>query len=392
MTQFRYTAKDNTGREVSGTIAAETEKDVSKRLAEQGFETVAVEPAHARPVKTSALKAVRGRVSIYALAPFYRQFAVLYRAGVPFQNAMDSLSRQTNSKRLSAILRDMGADTLEGRSLYSSMARHAPAFGNLELAIIKAGEEGGFLEGALLHVADYIDREIELRRLLRSVLAWPMIVLIVAVFMPPVGNLVMKSLTGQPGTLGGPLSDVRIWAAFVGVLVALVIAFRLGMRSASFRIAWDTFRLHVPFVGGTIHMLVMAQFGRALGALYNSGVALPSAIRLAGEASGSEVVAQNCYSAARRIEGGAPVADTLAATRVFSPMLIDMLRTGENTGEMSQMLNSVATFSEEEGKVRTKQAGMAFGVFIYLLVACYVAYMVFSYYSGYFASALKSAE
>lgn len=397
MTQFRYTATDEMGRNVSGTTTAESPTDVRAALVEKGFKEVhvdAVSPyAAVSPHAPTAVRAIRGRVSVYALAMFFRQFQVLYRSGVPLQSALESLSRQTTSRRLSVIINQVREDLLAGAGLYNSMAKHAPAFSHLELSMIRAGEEGGFLDATLGHIADYLDHEIELRRMMRGVLFWPTIVLCFAVIVPPVTSIVIRSVVGHDaaGVPGGFLNDNTFWYVFLFAVVCLVAAFRVAMRSPAFRLGWDHVRLHIPFIGKTIHMLMMAKFGRALGALYRGGVPIARAIHLAGEASGSELIQNRLDGAVRRIESGQSVAHSLAQTGVFSELVMQMLRTGEQTGEVDKMLENVANFSEEEAKVRSRQAGITIGTLIYVGVAIYVFFIVAAFYGAYFSGIFKAA-
>lgn len=393
MNTFRYTATDDMGHQVSGTVAAESPSAVQDALAERGYKVVHVDQTGSFRAP-SVGRSMGGRLSVYALAPFFRQFAVLYRAAVPMQSAFETLEKQTQNSRLRAVLRQMQMDVLSGMGLSKSMARHAPAFSRLEMSMIRAGEEGGFLEKSLFYVADYLDQEIELRRLLRSVLFWPVLVLVFAIMIPPLTNFIIHSMTGKSGlgVGGGFLNDTQLWLVSVVSLVFLVVAFRVAMQSAAFRLGWDHVRIRIPFIGKTVHMLMMARFGRALGALYRGGVPFSSALVLAADATGSELIRERVYVAARKIEEGSSVASALEQSGVFNPMVLAMVRTGENTGEVDQMLENVAEFSEEEAKVRTKQAGMVFGVGVFLLVAAYVLVIVLQFYGGYAANIMRYGQ
>jgi type IV pilus assembly protein PilC len=393
MAQFRYTARDQHGREVSGTATEESAGALSDRLASRGYTVTVIEeyrPQRVRPV--SPLRALRGRISAYALAPFFRSFHVLYRAGVPLNAALESLARQARGLRLKRAVTTMRKDVAEGMSLTDSMSRHAPAFSPLELSMVRAGEEGGFLERSLEQIADYLDEEIELRRLMVQALAYPVILLFVAVMFPIVLRYIAGAWLGLKIELWGPLNNNLFWISVAIGLVALIVLFRLGMQSGHFRLGWDHVRLHVPFVGKTLHMLIMAKFGRALAALYRGGLPLGKSLRLSGDVCGSELVRSRCWSAAVRIESGAAVADTLAGTGVFNPMVIDMLRTGESSGELDEMLLRVASYLEEDAKVRTRLAGIVFAVLVFLLIAIYIAFFVISFYSGYFSGIMSGVE
>ncbi len=340
-----------------------------------------------RQLTPQPFKKRHGRLSPYILAPFYRQFAVLYKAGVPMQSSLESLAKQTRSPRLSRIVLEIQRDVLSGISLTDSMARHSPAFSDVDLSIMRSAEHGGFVDRALVHLADYMDHEIELRRILRSALFYPVATIVVAVFV-----FILLCFVMGPEIFGDWVTNPQFWMTLGIAIVALFVGFRSLMQVGGFRLAWEHVLLSIPFLGNTRHMTTMVKFGRALGALYQSGVALPSALRLASDASGSDVLRVGVYEAAQGIESGVSISESLGRTGVMSPMMMDMIRTGENTGELDQMLEKVADFSEEEAKVRIRQSGISFGILVYIVAALMVLYILLKAYSGYFAGIFKAAQ
>lgn len=381
--KFRYTARDAMGHEVSGIVSANSSAAVQQQLRSRGYDPLAVEPAGRVPGQ-AALRTVSGGISPYALAPFYSRLAVMLKAGMPMPSALESLSRQTDHARLRAAIMRLAQETDAGSSLTEAMERCSPAFSSLEIAIVSAGEKGGFLENSLRHLSEYLESDIEIRRLLRVQLAYPVMLLAFAIVLPFGVNAFVRGVVGSSGiTIPAPLSDAGRLLIIAGAAILLTVFFRLGMRSERFRLGWDSFRLNFPVVGKTARIAAMGRFGRALGALHASGVPLGDALRLAGEASGSAVISLKAQEAAPRIEAGASISETLAQTQVFSPMLIDMLRTGEQTGELDAMMTSVAQTCEAESKVRAKQSSTAFVILVYLAIMIYIAYMILSFYLGY---------
>ncbi|MEP0765152.1 MAG: type II secretion system F family protein [Fimbriimonadia bacterium] len=387
--KFRYTARDAMGHEVSGLVTADTSAAVQQQLRSRGYDPLAVEPVGHVPGQ-AALRAVRGGISPYALAPFYSQLAMMLKAGMAMPSALESLSRQTANPRLRAAIIRLSQETDAGSSLREAMQRCAPTFSPLEVAIVGAGEKGGFLDNALRHLSDYLESDIEIRRLLRVQLAYPVLLLVFAIVLPFGVNAFIRGVVGSSGmTIKAPLSDAGVLLTVAAAVIVVTVLFRLAMRSERFRLWWDAFRLNFPVVGKTARIAAMGRFGRALGALHASGVPLGDALRLAGDSSGSVVIASKAHDAAPRIEAGAPIAQTLADTQVFSPMLIDMLRTGEQTGELNAMMTSVAQACEAESKVRAKQSAMGFSVLVYVGIMIYIAYMILSFYAGYATGLLK---
>jgi type II secretory pathway component PulF len=333
-------------------------------------------------VATSIVGPVVGTVPLSTLAFFYRQFAAMLDAGVPIVQALETLGKQGRNLKFHQVIGEMRGHVEAGRPISAGMQRYPEVFQPLAVSMVRAGEEGGFVANSFSMLARYTEQEIELRNLIKRTTFYPKLVLGISIPLVLAVNAFIASL-GASGGLVSPLTNPSTWIWLGPLLIGIFLYFRIGLANPRLKYGWDAFLLHVPYVGETVKQLCMAKFGRALGALYKGGVAVNKAIILSADACGNEYLRSKIVPAGRRLEGGEGIGDTLGATNAFSPIVIDMIYTGERTGNLDSMLNRMADFYEEEGKVRGKQMGNVLGVVVLIAVALYVLYILIQFYSGY---------
>lgn len=331
-----------------------------------------------------------GRVPPAQLLFFFRQLGAMLGAGVPYAQSLHTLKEQTTDGRLKRVIEEMKANVEAGRPASTAMQRYPEVFGPMMVSLFRVGEQTGRLDQSLQQMAQYLEREIELRNLYRRVTFYPKLVLFFAVVIALGTNAIIASL-GKQGGLSSPLTQPAVLIVLVPLLIGAFLFFRVGLANPKIRGGFDQFVLRVPYLGKTLHQIAMARFGRAMGALYQAGVPIPEAIRLAADASGNEAVRARIYPAVDRLRDGGALTSALQATGAFSPILMDMMATGENTGNLDFMLNKVAEYYEGESVVRSRQLGHVVGVGAYMLVAIYVGYMLLSFYSGYLGGVMDAA-
>ncbi len=399
MATFRYVARDPNGQEVRGTVQASSRLEASDQIRAKGYwllELYAVsEPTGVpREVSRSDAPPIFGGVPLKELAIFFRQLATMLSAGVPIYQALNTLGNQRRHPRLRRAILDIRDAVLAGESISDAFDRHPTIFSPIIRAMIRVGTEGGVLEQCLRQIADYLENELELRRLLSRVTFYPKLVLalMVPILMAP--SFVLRLMGRTSGsaltdTLAGFAATV-IGTAIIAV-AALWLAFRIALRAQSFRWLWGLITVSIPWLGFTLRQLALARFGRAMSALYNAGLPLSQAIRIAADACGNEYLASQLKPAASRIEAGIGITQSLQESRVLPQMVMDMVATGENTGELGFMMEKFAEYYEEEGKVRSHQAGYIFGVLIYLMVAIFVLIVLITFYTSYFAGLFSQA-
>ncbi len=339
---------------------------------------------------TSVAGPLVGTVPLADLQMFFRQFGTMQNAGVPTSKSLETLSKQSRIPKLTRILLEMSTATEQGRPVSSVMQRYPEVFTPLMVSLTRAGEEGGFLQSSLVQVSEYIASEIQIRNMWRKATLYPKIVIGASILIVLATNAIIASL-GKTGGLSSPLTTASVVIVVVPLLIAAFLYFRVGLANPRVKYNWDQFTLMVPFVGQTLQQFAMAKFGRAFGALHKGAVPVGKALTLAADACGNEYIRSKIHPVAKKLEDGDGIAGTLAETGVMSPIVLDMLQTGETSGNIDTMLERAAEHYEQEATMRSNQLAVTMGVVCMVVVAIYVGYIVISFYTGGFAAPLQDA-
>ncbi len=335
---------------------------------------------------TSVWGPLIGQVPLKELGFFFRQLATMLDAGVPIVQSVTTLATQAKSEKFATILKELVGHVNAGRGLSDGMQRYPEVFTPVMLSLVRAGELGGFMDEALGQVADYIDREIELRNLYKRITFMPKLQVGASIVIVLITNMIIASM-GKKGGLWSPLTEPITWVFLGPLIVGAFFFFRVGLANPRIRHNWDVVISKTPYLGTTVRQLSMAKFGRAFGALYKGGVPMSKSLTLAADACGNEYLRSKMYTANGRLETGAGVTDVFRETEAFSPIVIDMVATGESTGNLDRMLTKMSEFYEQEAATRSTQTAQVVGVVLFLMVAAYIGFVVFSFWSGYAAGA-----
>ncbi len=334
-------------------------------------------------------------VVIKDLSQFYRQFATLIDAGLPIFQSLSALEANTTNPKLKEIARAGQAQVQAGGKFSEVMAAYPWIFPPMQIELIRAAEKGGMLDQTLRDVANYVDHDIEIRRVIKRETMQPKITLLIAFLimgrpgftsgMPAVSQLVIGSMGKREYTVLNYLWDtVGFLALWVIPIFALIVLFRLSLFNIDgVREKYDTFKMAVPVLGNLVRQFAMAKFLRTFAALFRAGFSMPTALEIAGDASGNGVVAAAARRAVPRVERGELLSDTLASYGVFPPMAYNMIRTGETSGNLDTMLDKTADFYEAEASTKSRQAATILGVAIFLIVALIVAKAIIGFWMGY---------
>ncbi len=410
MPTFSYDAKDLQGRQISGLIEAVNPSLAAAALREQGLfpskialsapgtvydHTLSPTPNPHRPLSVSNPSRVEFApfavsAPLQELAMFYRQFATLLRSGVPLIQALNALEQQTKHSRLKTILRECQAAISSGAPLSQVMDNYPAVFTTMQIELIRAGETGGMLETMCNRLADYLEREIEIRRKLSRETLYPKIVLSLA----GIVYLVIKWTQAGMGASGTALVQEKVkFAAIVAVVGALLwwLA-RFLNQFPAFGAAWDNFKMFIPGVGGVSRRYATARFCRALSALFAGGVNIVRAVEIAGRACGNRAIAEAMLDGVPLLMSGQGIAAVLARSGVLSPIAVQMARTGEQTGNLDDMLNRVADFLEGEADLKSHQLAVVLGVVAILVAAVIVLMLAIQGYMGVANQAMSAGD
>ncbi len=422
MPEFNYLAMDRQGKRVEGTISAENSALALGRLRAMGLEvekvrlSMSAETSHAEKtvrltpqkegmgssshgvMETFAYPVVSG-VSLTVMAQFYRQFAALINAGMPIYQALNSQLGQTHNNRLAKVIDEMMHTVESGGRISDVMERHPSVFPDVQLEMVRAAEQGGMLEVILSRIADYLEQEIQLRQLISRLTLYPKILALVAVM-----------ILGKSVLFGGGMPAISAWAltgntlnylnntvfflAEIGVAAFFIFAFfRIVIfKSEAAKELYERIKYAIPGVGDVARKIALARFGRAFGALYGAGVGLNAAIRAAGAASGSRIVHRASLAGVEAANRGELLSETFRQTGVFNTVVIDMLRTGEHTGNIDHMMTKVAEYLEGEAETKAHKIAHIFSIVLYLIVALLVAQSIIGFYSGYSKSIMSGTN
>jgi type IV pilus assembly protein PilC len=394
---FEYVALDRAGQRQSGQVLADDEAAARLSLSSGGYLVeVLTEKADAPPLPAEAeVDEARGRsVNLGVQQLFFSQLASLVKSGVPLVQALNTLA---NSQRggFRDIVFEMASAVQAGNPISDVIEAKPREFSPLVLALVRAGEHGGFLDRTLRQVSDYQLKEIRLRNRMRSALFYPKILLLAMLFIPLIANLITGYITSRNGApqlgLVNLLTQWWFLFPFVSLLCLWLVFYRILLHRPNVRLAYDKILLSVPYVGPTVEMQTLARFARSFGALYEAGVPIARSTVLAAEASGNKYLGSLIESAAPQIQEGAGIADAFSQTKAFSPIALDMLRTGEATGNLEPLLQNLAEQYEGESDVRVDKMATMLPVVILLISGVIVGFMVISFYSKY-ASAMMSGS
>ncbi|MBA3329993.1 MAG: type II secretion system F family protein [Actinobacteria bacterium] len=361
MAAYAYSAINAQGAELSGQISAPDadaarEQLRSRGLLAQGLKEVS--DSSARGLGRMNKKKVKPK----ALQVFSRQFATMIDAGMSIVSALVVLESQTDDKRLAEVTKEVREDVEGGLLLSQAMARRSDVFSKLYVAMIEAGEAAGILDQVLDRVAVQIEKETKIKRRVRGAMLYPLVVLSFAtlvligmlLFLVPVFVKVFDDLGGEL-----PALTKIVLAASNGLkgywFIIFPLAFAIGyglrryMRTESGRQAWDRLKLKVPMkIGDVVLKVTIARFSRTLSTLVAAGVDIIKALEITGQTAGNWVIEDALTTVRLKVQEGVPIAQPLTENGVFPPMVSQMVKVGEETGELEKMLGKVADFYEDE--------------------------------------------
>ncbi len=360
MGAFEYTAVDRGGRQRKGVLEGDTARHVRQLLRERGMLPMTVNEVVERERRAGGFSIRRG-ISAADLALVTRQLATLLRSGMPLEETLLAVGQQSEKPRLKSILLGVRSRVMEGHSLASGLADFPQAFPEIYRATVAAGEQSGHLDPVLEQLADYTESRQQLRQRVSHALIYPIILTLLALLI--VSGLlvyVVPKVVGVFENTGQALpmltraliasSDfMRHYGIWVAALLAVgVFVFSRLLRQLPFRRRWHRFLLRVPVIGRLYRGVNTARFTRTLSILAGSGVPVLEALRIAGDVVTNLPMKEAVEEAAVRVREGAPLGRSLAASRLFPPMTMHLISSGEASGELETMLERAATNQERE--------------------------------------------
>jgi len=371
MPVFAYSAKAADGKVMTGTTEASSPVELRQRLTSQGMTVQNVKPAKAVPVKAVVRPGQKSgfldrfaRVSLADKSLFCRQFSTMIDAGVSLVRCLDVLSEQSTSAKLRRIIADLRYEVEAGNTLSKAMAKYPTVFDNLFIGLIRAGEVGGVLEEALQRLSQFLEKDLELRRKVQAAMTYPAIVSVMAFgiviflvtfilpkFMDLFHDLGLKRDSFPVMTL--MLMDfshfvTSKWYIMLIIIGVLITAVRMFERTKFGRRVMDRLKLKLPVFGKLNHKVCLARFSRTLATLLSSGVPILQALETVAGTVANEIIADAVLDARARVREGDVISEPLRKSKMFPPMVVQMISIGQESGALDTMLNKIAEFYESE--------------------------------------------
>lgn len=360
MPDFDYVAKELSGKQVAGTLTAGSEKDALAALQSRSLYPLQIGLSEA--TRKQAVAGSR-RVPSRFLTIFYNQLSDLLRSGVPLLRSLQLLEEQTSHPALKFVVQDIGEQIADGSRLNDAMRRHPKAFNSLTVSMVRAGEEGGFLEDVLARVAAFNDHQEELRGKVTGAMIYPLFLLIVGTiiisvlliwFVPEFAQIFerMKDQGKLPWATTALLAFSDRLQDWWVVIIPAVIGVPLGLyfwvsENKEAQETVDRWKLKLPGLGPIVQNLAVARFCRMLGTLLGNGVPILQSLRIAKDASGNVVLSEAIGQAADNVSGGKSLAVPLRACGQFSREIVEMISIGEEANNLENVLVGIADSLEK---------------------------------------------
>ena len=362
MPSFEYSVRDKRGQALKGYMDAPGIREAALKLREEGYYITSLQPKGESKTGTGRqTKVFQKKLQLRELLIFTRQFGVMIRAGVNLASCLNLMTQQTENPYFASVIHQIRRDVEGGETLHGAMAKYPKIFPTIYIHMVEAGEASGQIETVLFRLVEHLEREFELKKKITGALTYPIMVVIVAIgvifglmtFVLPNflemfrgANMELPAVT----LLLMATSDlfVNYWYLILAALVGTVLGIKFYYDTPAGRRKIDQFLFNLKVVGPVIQKLASARFSRTLATLLESGLMITLSLEMVERAVGNTVVADAVSKARVNITQGTGLAKPLMERKVFPPMVTQMIAVGEETGELSTMLNQVADFYERE--------------------------------------------
>lgn len=362
MTNFVYTARDSKGNAVKGQVEAGNESAAADLLRRRSYLPLTIQrQAEQTSPGLAQIELWQPKVSLTDLIMFSRQMYSLMRAGIPIIRAIEGLAQSTSTKKLQQILTELVEQLENGRTLSVALAEHPKVFSRLMVSIVHVGENTGRLDEAFLQLTYYFEQELETRKQIKQATRYPMFVLltlVVAMFIlnlaviPQFANMFARFNAELPWSTKALLASseffIAYWPLILIIMVGSAVAFRRYIVTDKGRVAWGGWKLRFPIIGSVIYRATLGRFARSFGMMLKAGVPMTSSLTLVADAVDNEYLGEKIREMRRNIERGESLLRVSQQSQMFTPLVLQMIAVGEETGAMDDMLSEVAGFYERE--------------------------------------------
>ncbi len=389
MTEFAYKGRNAQGKIIKDHVTANSDTEAAKILLLKGITPITVErilETGPRPSSHFFSQDIfASKVRLTDLIMFSRQMAALTKAGMPIGASLLRLSETTKSAILRNALRGVSQEVLSGKTLSLSVAQFPKIFSPIFVNMIDTGEHTGKLDEAFSRLTEYLELEASVKRRIKAIMRYPTIVITAIMVATSVINvMVIPAFANMFKRFGAQLPlptrvllassnfTIQYWPhVLVGVFV-VILGLRLYVRTPAGRYSWDYFKLRIPLFGDVILQVLLMRFSSLFAMIFSSGVPLSKGMALVANAVGNQYVRKNVLTIRDGIESGESLYNSTKNSRLFPPLVTQMISVGEESGTLDVMLLHVAAFYREEVDYKIKQLGDLMEPILLVIVACMV--------------------
>ena len=357
MPTYKYIAIDKDGKRIEAAHSAESEKVLVSTLSANQLTIVSI----TEQKKSMSIFQKRARIKSSDLILFSRQLATMVNAGLPLVQGLDTLVEQMENPSLKTLVKKLETDVEGGESFSQALSKHPKVFSDFYVSMVRAGEESGTLDEILGRLATYLENSAKLARKVKSAMVYPAVVtgmsiLIVMVLILKVIPTFKTIFDAFGGTLPLPTriligtSDIlrHYFLIVAGILAVVFFFLRKYIQTEKGRLRFDGLKLRIIIFGTLLKKVALAKFARTLCTLIKSSVPILKALEIVGATSGNKVLEKNLESVGTGVKDGKTIAEPLAKSEFFPPMVVRMISVGEKTGSLEDMLTKIAEFYESE--------------------------------------------
>ena len=366
MASFKYIGRNSSGGQVKGTIEAGNTSAVAEQLLRKNITPISISASVANNSESLASKDVGeifgfNKVSLDELIIFSRQMYALMRSGVPILRAINGMSESSNSPKLKKALTSIGGQLEGGYTLSSALNQHPDIFGSLFVSLIHVGENTGQLEESFLKLTTYLEREQATRKRIQTALRYPTMVLFALFGALVILNIfVIPTFASMFAKLGAdlPLATkflisssnffLNYWPYMIVFSVIAYVSLQKSLKTAKGRHQWDKRKIKLPIIGSIIERSILARFSHSFGIILKSGIPMTTGLTLVADAVDNSYMQEKIITMRVAIESGESLLRAAVASKLFTPLVLQMVAVGEETGRVDELLKEVGDYYERE--------------------------------------------
>lgn len=396
MTAYRYKAVNQTGKIESGVVDAQSQDQANDQLAARGLSPMEMHEMAAGAKGGSRFTALSRKfnsVHPEELILFTKQMSTMLKAGIPMLRVMDILESQSENPRLKEICRDVGMDIRAGSNLSRALRKHPDVFSMLYFSMVLAGETSGALPQILQRLIYIITHEYKVKTEVRSVLQYPIIVLVtlVAAFVllitfviPRFAGVYARIDVELPAPTVMCLTLSRVfneqWPWLVAGFSVFFVLMILALHTTKGRFTWDRAKLHIPLVGPLLLKAALSRFASIFSILQSSGVGILDSIKILSGTIGNTAIGRELEGLQEKLEQGHGIARPMMTAKYFTPMLVNMVAVGEESGNLDEMLREVSIHYDAEVEYATRRLTTAIGPILIVALSAMVGFFALAVY------------